>query len=206
MSEKIDAKSKPKSKPKSKMTTEYEEFIGKEPSLKTLLNFININKKEFDDYNTECIAKKQEEEKIDYNVIYEYVKFAKKYTNDEYYYIGGNIKTGLDEPITTESIKQAIKLNNENQPDHMAEVASQIRCSNQLNNLQKILDIYYEKWLEEYYAPPPIPTNENRTERKSGVSLMFWSLLCGGTNPDDGSRRGGEGYEKVAGTTKIGKT
>lgn len=184
------------------MTTEYEEFIGKEPSLKTLLNFININKKEFDDYNTECIAKNQEEEKIDYKILYEYLDFAKNYGNDKYYYIGGNIKKELDDPITIESIKQANKLNNENQPEHMAEVASQIRCSNQLNNLQKILDIYYEKWLEEYYAPPPpIPTNENRT-----YSLMFWSLLCGGTNPDDGSRRGGEGYEKVAGTTMIGKT
>ena len=62
---------------------------------------------------------------------------------------------------------------------HMAEVASKARSFNELNNLEKILDVYYEKCLEEYYAPP-------------SKNLLFQGC-------------GGEGYQKVAKETLIGK-
>jgi pyruvate/2-oxoglutarate dehydrogenase complex dihydrolipoamide acyltransferase (E2) component len=111
------------------MTTEYYEFIGKEPSLKTLEKFIKINKKEFDEYNTECIAKNYENEKIDYSVIVEYLDFANRYTKNEYYYIGGHIKMEIDDPITEKSINDATKKNNESIPEHMMEVASKARST-----------------------------------------------------------------------------
>lgn len=83
------------------MTTEYEEFIGKEPSLIDLDRFITINKEMFDEYNNECDKDNRKEEKI--------------------------------------------------------------------------IEIYYKKWLEAYYAPPDINTF------------------------------GGEGYITVAIETLIGK-
>lgn len=60
---------------------------------------------------------------------------------------------------------------------HTAEVGSKIRSSKELNNLDKILEVYYEKCLEEYYAPP-----------------------C-----KNSELRGGEGYEQIAKETTIGK-
>jgi hypothetical protein len=181
------------------MTTQYEEFIGKEPSLNQLINFIKINKKEIDQFNKECTADKNEKEKIDYTVLDEYYDFANKYTGNVYYYIGGHIKTLLDDPITQEAVIQAIKINNESIPQHMMEVSSKIRSSKQLHNLQKILDIYYEKCLEEYYAPPPTLFGQNSTS-------LSW-LICGSKNQQqDMLRRGGEGYEKLAKNTIIGKT
>ena len=193
------------------MTSEYYEFIGKEPSLKTLEKFIKINKKEFDEYNTECIAKNYENEKIDYTVIVEYLDFANRYTNNEYYYLGGHIKIEIDGPITEKSINDATKTNNEFIPEHMMEVASKVRSTRQLDNLRKILDVYYEKCLEEYYAPPPPPLatlSQSENQPKQNSSIFSW-LICGDNNTqssDSVSRRGGEGYEKVAKNTIIGKT
>jgi hypothetical protein len=155
------------------VTTQYEEFIGKEPSLNQLYDFITSNKKEFDEYNDECIKEDRKCEQVDYSVIFEYIKFAKEYGG--HYYIGGNIKKYPNDPIKQEYILKATKLNNEAQPQHMMEVSSQIRCTKQLMDLEKILEIYYEKLLEEYYAPPDI------------------------------NSEGGEGYKKVADETMIGK-
>jgi hypothetical protein len=199
------------------MTTQYEELIGKEPSLKILEKFIKTNKKEFDEYNTECIAKNYENEKIDYSVIAEHLDFANRYTNNEYYYIGGHIKMKIDDPITEKSINDAIKKNNESMPQHMMEVASKARSSKQLCSLKKILDIYYEKYLEEYYAPPqstPPPPSFSQTENQSqqNSSIFSWLLYDNNNNNNNkqslesSSRRGGEGYEKVAKNTIIGKT
>ena len=161
----------------------YEEFIGKEPSLNELEKFIKINKKLFDEFNEECIK----EDQIDYSVIYGYLQFAKDYYG--YYYIGGNIKTYPDDPITETAIKQAIKMNIESEPWHMAEVESKNRCTKELNNLEKILEVYYQKCLEEYYAPP-----------KNNVSSFMG--LC---YSDDSINVGGEGYQKLAKETTIGK-
>jgi hypothetical protein len=160
---------------KIKMSTKYEEFIGKEPSLIQLENFVKINKKGFDEFNEECIKENRKEDTIDYSFIYNYLKFAKDYGG--HYYVGGHIKKYPNDPITDESIKKAIKQNRESQPMHMAEVASQFRSSKELKNLEKILEIYYDKCLEEYYAPPC---------KKSNM-------------------QGGEGYEKIAKVTPIGK-
>jgi len=148
MNEKIDVSHIQQREPttKSNMTTQYEEFIGKEPSLIQIISFIKINKKEFDKYNAECIANNYE--KIDYTIIAEYLDFAKKYCNGEYYYIGGHIKMKIDDPITEDVIKQAIKKNNESMPQHMMEVASKERYTKQLKELRKIIDIYYENCLE----------------------------------------------------------
>jgi hypothetical protein len=155
------------------MTTQYEEFIGKEPSLIDLERFIKINKETFDEYNDECIKDNRKEEQIDYSVIFEYIDFTKKYGG--HYYIGGNIKKYPNDPIKQEYILKARKLNIEEQPQHMMEVYSQIRCTKQLLNLEKIIEIYYEKCLEDYYAPP------------------------------DTNSFGCEGYIKVAIETLIGK-
>jgi len=155
------------------MSIQYEEFIGKEPSLIDLEKFITINKETFDEYNNECEKNNKKEEQIDYSVIFEYIKFSKQYGG--HYYIGGNIKKLPNDPIIQEYILKARKLNNEAEPQHMMEVSSQIRCTKQLLNLEKILEIYYEKCLEEYYAPP------------------------------DTTSKGGEGYIKVAKETTIGK-
>lgn len=155
---------------------QYEEFIGKEPSLNKLEKFVKINKKLFDEFNEECIKEKCKEETLDYSVIYDYLQFAKNYGG--HYYIGGHIKTHPDDPITNVSMVKAIKKNNESQPCHMMEVASKNRSAKELNNLGKILEVYYEKCLEEYYAPPS----------KHGEFYV-----------------GGEGYEKVAKETNVGK-
>ena len=134
------------------MSTQYEEFIGKEPSLNDLEKFITINKETFDEYNNECEKNNKKEEQIDYSVIFEYIKFAKEYGG--HYYIGGNIKKYPNDPIKQEYIIKATKLNKEVQPQHMMEVCSQIRCGKQLIELEKIIDFYYENQLENYYAPP----------------------------------------------------
>jgi hypothetical protein len=153
----------------------YEEFIGKEPSLNKLEKFIRINKNVLDEFNAECIKENCHQEQLDYSVIYNYLQFAKQYSG--YYYIGGHIKTHPDTPITTKSIDDATKINNESQPCHMMEVISKNRSANELNNLKKILEVYYEKCLEEYYEPP---SKQNK--------------MCGG-----------EGYAKIAMETIIGK-
>jgi hypothetical protein len=158
------------------MTSKYEEFIGKEPSLNELETFVRINKQSFEEFNEECTKENRKEDIVDVTVIYEYLKFAKTYGG--HYYVGGHIKTYPNDPITEVSILKAIKQNTESQPMHMAEVASQFRSSKELRNLEKILDVYYEKCLEEYYAPP----SEN--------SDLY---------------SGGEGYQKVAKETLIGK-
>jgi len=165
----------------------YEEFIGKEPSLNELEKFIKINKKLFDEFNEECIKENVKDDQIDYSVIYNYLKFAKDYGG--HYYIGGHIKTYPNDPITEKAVKEAIKMNNESQPYHMAEVASKYRSAKELNNLEKILDVYYQKCLEEYYAPP-----------KKNVSSFMG--LC---YSDDSVNVGGEGYQKIANETIIGK-
>ena len=161
----------------------YAEFIGKEPSLNELEKFIKINKKLFDEFNAECVK----EEQIDYSVIYDYLKFAKDYYG--HYYIGGHIKKFPYDPITEKAVKEAIKMNNESQPYHMMEVASKIRSTKELKNLEKILEVYYQKRLEEYYAPP-----------KNNISSFMG--LC---YSDDSVNVGGEGYQKVANETIIGK-
>jgi hypothetical protein len=157
------------------MPTKYEEFIGKEPSLNELNHFIQINKKAFEEYNDECIKDNSKEDMIDVSVVYTYLQFAKDYGG--HYYVGGHIKKYPNDPIREECIVKARKKNNLSEPMHMAEVASQIRSSKELNNLEKILEVYYEKWLEEYYAPP--------------TSFV--------------KNSGGEGYKKVAKETIIGK-
>ena len=132
------------------MTTTYYEFIGKEPSLNDLHEF------------------------IENHVIEEYLKFCKDYYG--YYYVGGQIKILPTEPIKTELINEARQINDKAQPCHMAEVSSMLRSKNDLNNLEKILNVYYEYKLMEYYAPP-----------------------------QDDLDLGGEGYRKVAAETIIGK-
>jgi len=160
-----------------KMALNYEEFVGKEPSLNELEQFVGTNKQSFEEFNEECVKENRKEDIIDISVIYEYLKFAKTYSG--YYYIGGHIKTYPNDPITEVAMLKAIKQNTESQPMHMAEVGSKIRSSKELRNLGKILEVYYEKCLEEYYAPP------------SKNSLL--------------QECGGEGYQKVAKETLIGK-
>lgn len=143
----------------NKMTTTYYEFIGKEPSLNDLHDFIETHNELFDNINV--------------RVINEYLKFCKDYYG--YYYVGGQIKILPTEPIKTELINEARQINDKAQPCHMAEVSSMLRSKNDLNNLEKILDVYYEFKLSEYYAPP--------------------------SHMDSG----GEGYKKVAAETIIGK-
>jgi hypothetical protein len=156
------------------MTSKYEEFIGKQPSLNELGDFIEINKEAFEEYNNECKKDNHKEDVIDVSVVYTYLQFAKDYGG--HYYVGGYIKKYPNDPIEEKCIAKARKMNNESDPMHMAEVASKIRSSKELNNLGKILEVYYEKYLEVYYAPP---------------------------NPMEIS--GGEGYQKVAKETLIGK-
>jgi hypothetical protein len=143
------------------MTTTYYEFIGKEPSLNDLHEFIEIHNELFDGINV--------------YVIEEYLKFCKDYYG--YYYVGGQIKILPTEPIKTEIINKAREINDKAQPQHMMEVSSLIHSKNNLNNLEKILDVYYQYKLVEYYAPPL-----------------------------DSFDSGGEGYKKVAEETIIGKS
>jgi hypothetical protein len=159
------------------MASKYEEFIGKEPSLNDLETFVRVNKQSFEEFNEECLKENRKEDIIDVSVIYEYLKFAKTYGG--HYYVGGHIKTYPNDPIRDDYIKKARKQNTESQPMHMAEVASKARSFNELNNLGKILEVYYEKCLEEYYAPP-------------SKNSLFQEC-------------GGEGYQKVANETLIGK-
>ena len=157
------------------MTSKYVEFVGKEPSLNELEKFVRTNKQAFEEFNEECIKENRKEDVIDVSVIYTYLKFAKDYGG--HYYVGGHIKKCPNDPIREEFIIKARKQNSESQPMHMAEFSSQTRSFKELNNLDKILDVYYEKCLEEYYAPP---------SKNLGL-------------------RGGEGYEQIAKETTIGK-
>jgi hypothetical protein len=141
------------------MTTRYYEFLGKEPSLNDLREFVENHNELFDNINV--------------YVVEEYLKFCKDYYG--YYYVGGQIKILPTEPIKTELITKARQINDEAQPGHMMEVSSLIHSKNNLNNLEQILNVYYEYKLSEYYAPPSYTDS------------------------------GGEGYKKVAAETIIGK-
>ena len=141
------------------MTTNYSEFIGKEPSLNDLNVFIGNNKELY--------------EGIDIDVIPRYLEFANKYGG--HYYIGGQIKTLPDKRIINEDIEKAKKINENAVITHQMEYYSLMRAKSELVNLDKILDIYYEYKLAEYYAPPSI------------------------------DNAGGEGYTKLAEETMIGK-
>lgn len=152
------------------MTTEYYEFFGKEPSLNDLHDFIEKHNDLFDDINV--------------YVIKEYLQFCKDYYSS--YYVGGQIKLLPTEPITTEIINKARKINEKAEPYHMAEVSSLLRSKNNLNNLEKILNVYYEYKLMEYYAPPPITSEFDL--------LVQYNIT-----------KEGEGYKKVATETIIGK-
>jgi len=143
------------------MTTTYYEFIGKEPSLNDLREFVETHNELFDNINI--------------YVVEEYLKFCKDYYG--YYYVGGQIKILPTEPIKTELITKARQINDEAQPGHMMEVSSLIHSKNNLNNLEQILNVYYEYKLSEYYAPPSPSYTDS----------------------------GGEGYKKVAAETIIGK-
>lgn len=143
------------------MTTNYSEFIGKEPSLNELNEFINEDNELF--------------EEIDTNVISRYLEFASQYGG--HYYIGGQIKTLLNDRIINESIEKAKKINEKAEITHQMEYFSLMRSHSELVNLEKILDIYYEYKLAEYYAPPLPEFNYN----------------------------GGEGYRIVSDETNVGK-
>ena len=155
------------------MTTAYYEFIGKEPSLNELSDFIKNHTELFDDINTVVIT--------------EYLKFCKDYYGS--YYVGGQIKALPTQSITTAMINTARSINNKAQPCHMMEVSSLNRCKTDLNNLEKILNVYYEYKLMEYYAPPPVSDNEN------------FELLVQYNNITEE----GDGYRKIAKETMIGK-
>ena len=156
------------------MTTAYYEFIGKEPSLNELRDFIEIHNELFDGINV--------------YVIDEYLKFCKDYYGS--YYVGGQIKILPTEPITSEIINKAREINEKAQPYHMAEVSSLLRSKNNLNNLEKILNEYYQYKLMEYYAPPPI----------SNVDVNFDLLVQYNNITEEG-----EGYKKIAAETMVGK-
>lgn len=143
------------------MTTIYSEFIGKEPSLNELNEFIIKNKELFDGINVDVISR--------------YLEFAEQYGG--HYYIGGQIKTLPNDRIIIETIEKAKKINEKAEITHQMEYFSLMRSNNELVNLEKILDIYYEYKLAEYYAPPLPEFNYN----------------------------GGEGYRKVAEETMVGK-
>jgi len=141
------------------MTTNYCEFFGKEPSLNELNNFITNNKELY--------------EGIDIDVIPRYLEFANKYGG--HYYIGGQIKTFPDDRIINQDIEKAKNINENAVITHQMEYFSLIRSKNELVNLDKILDVYYQCKLAEYYAPPSI------------------------------DNIAGEGYTKIAEETMIGK-
>jgi hypothetical protein len=143
------------------MTSEYSEFIGKEPSLNELHYFVSNNEELF--------------EEIETNVISRYLEFADKYGG--HYYIGGQIKTLPDDRIINENIEKAKKINETAVITHQMEYFSLIRSKNELVNLDKILNIYYQYKLAEYYAPPIPEINKS----------------------------GGEGYVKIAEETMVGK-
>ena len=142
------------------MTTTYYEFIGKEPSLNELRDFIEIHNDLFDNINV--------------HVVQEYQKFCKDYYGS--YYVGGQIKLLPTEPITSEIINKARQINEKSEPGHMMEVSSLIHSKNNLIQLEQILNVYYEYKMTEYYAPPL-----------------------------DNLDLGGEGYQKLAAETIIGK-
>ena len=156
------------------MTTAYYEFIGKEPSLNELRDFIEKHNDLFDDINV--------------YVVEEYLKFCKDYYGN--YYVGGQIKLLPTERITTEIINKARQINEKAEPYHMAEVSSLLRSKNNLNNLEKILNVYYNYKLMEYYAPPPF----------SNADVNFDLLVQYNNITEEG-----EGYKKIAAETMVGK-
>lgn len=89
------------------MTSKYVEFVGKEPSLNELENFVRTNKEAFEEFNEECIKENRKENVIDVSVIYTYLKFAKDYGG--HYYVGGHIKKYPNDPIREEFIIKARK-------------------------------------------------------------------------------------------------
>jgi hypothetical protein len=110
------------------MACVYCESIGKEPSLNDLRDFIDKNNELFENINV--------------YVVEEYLKFSKNYNGS--YYVGGQIKLLPTQPITNDIIKKAKSINDKAVPCHMMEVTSLINSKNDLNNLEKILNVYYQ--------------------------------------------------------------
>lgn len=122
----------------------YPEFEGSEPSVLQLLFFVENNAELYKD--------------IDTSVISSYIDFSNKFGG--YYYIGGNIRAKLDERILYETLDAAENINENAEITHQMEYFSQIRVRNELVNLRKIMDIYYEVKMAEHYAPPEYGAGE----------------------------------------------
>lgn len=149
-----------------------EEFINNEPSLRDLINHVAKYK-----------ATKEEEYVYTYDmsvdVLNNYYIGAINYQ----YYLGGQFKLNLDEPISEDVINSAKKLIIEKnksygEPANFLEYISIENAKKDFENIQRIIEQYYKIEMHELYRP---------------------------ADPTDPNDRGGEMYQLVERYTMIGK-
>jgi hypothetical protein len=144
-----------------------DEFIGKEPSLIQLKQTILLYPTEFIDLDTK--------------VIDIYYKASKVKGLSEYkYYLGGQITIGIEERITEKVMKEVVEANKKRCFDYGDPVNYLEKMSLQMHNqyfenVQKIIDRYYEISLIELYRPP----DKNNKKDKGGE---FYQLLSSMTS------------------------
>jgi hypothetical protein len=108
-------------------------------TINTLIHFTNsltpVSKEEVAFYN------------VDKSVLTTYLNNTKTVWSDGKYYLGGQIKMGLDDPITLDKIREARQIGVHwyetlGGPCNSAEAASIYRSENQLNQLEMIVNAY----------------------------------------------------------------
>jgi hypothetical protein len=147
-----------------------EELIGQEPCFDGLIEDTNNNSHMYEDINTDCLKKK-------------HINWS--YKNPTYsFYLGGQLSMNTIDRITESSINKAKELidkkNKEyGEPANSYEAASIKKAAEDFENIQRIIERYYEIQMHELYRP---------------------------LNPDIADDLGGKEYQKIANSTRIGKT
>jgi hypothetical protein len=104
------------------------------PSLRQLIDFVPLNEKEQSIYN--IIPKK--------SVLQKYLDDTKSKWYGGKYYLGGQIKLGLDDEITPELIATAWSMFGDRYGCNSAEIASIAEASHGLSSIQNIINKYNE--------------------------------------------------------------
>lgn len=147
-----------------------EEFLGKEPCVLELIEQTNYNKEIYEDINTDCLKK------LHTNWGYRFQTYS--------FYLGGQLNMNPIDRITESNINKAKELiekkNKEyGEPANSYEAASIKQAAEDFENIQKIIERYYEIQMHDLYRP---------------------------ANPEIPNDLGGAEYQKIAKSTGIGKT
>ena len=140
-----------------------------DPTLNDLNDFSNTNPDYFGEDDKKCIRLYFEDTQ-------------QKYSNGKYW-LKGQVEMTPDEKITSEKMNKAIEIDNQRNieyggPCNAFEAMSMLHHEKKFENLQNVLQKYYEILEEEYFRPP---------------------------KPSDPTDRGGFFYQELAENTLVGK-